>query len=242
MQKVSLFIPCLVDAIMGSVGEATARLLSRMGFALDYHEKQTCCGGPAVSAGYQDLARAAAKHFITIFEKDAVIVSPSGSCVNTVRHDYPRLLADEPAWEERARALAERVYELSQFLVDVAGIEDVNARYNGKIAYHNSCHVLRHLGVEQQPLRLLRKVRGAELVNLNKDKMCCGFGGQFAIKYPYLSSVIVADKVRNFINSGAEVMVLSDPGCLLNLRGYLHRHHPQSSVQHLAEFLAANMV
>ena len=231
----------MVDAIMGSVGEATARLLSRLGFALDYHAEQTCCGEPAVTAGYHDLARAIAKHFITVFENDSVIVSPSGSCVSMIRHEYPRLLVDEPSWARRAQVLAERVYELSQFLVDVAGIEDVKAQYSGKIAYHHSCHVLRHLGVEQQPLRLLQKVRGAELVNLNKDKMCCGFGGQFAIKYPYLSSVIVADKVQNFIDSGAEIMVISDPGCLLNLRGYMRRHHPQSSVQHMAEFLAANM-
>jgi len=241
MPKVSLFIPCAVDAMVVSVGEATVRLLARLGFPLEYHEEQTCCGQPAVSAGHWDLAREAAKRFITIFENDEVIVSPSGSCVSTIRHEYPRLLKAEPEWEQRARAVAERVYELSQFLVDVAGIEDVNAHYSGKVAYHQSCHVLRALGVEKQPQTLLNKVRGAEIVPLNKDKECCGFGGQFALKYPDISAVIVADKAKSFMESGAEVLILSDPGCLLNVRGYLHRHHPQAQVQHLAEFLAANM-
>lgn len=241
MPKVSLFIPCAVDAMVVSVGEATVHLLSRLGFPLEYHAEQTCCGQPAITAGHLDLAKETAKRFITIFEKDEVIVSPSGSCVSTVRHEYPRLLKDEPEWEKRALAVAERVYELSQFLVDVARIDDVNARYEGKIAYHQSCHVLRALGVERQPQVLLEKVAGAEIVPLNKDKECCGFGGQFALKYPDVSSVIVADKVKNFIDSGAEVLILSDPGCLLNVRGYLHRCHPGVSVQHLAEFLAANM-
>lgn len=241
MPKVSLFIPCAVDAVVVSVGEATVKLLARLGFPLEYHAEQTCCGQPAFSAGYLDLARDAAKRFITIFEDDEVIVSPSGSCVSTIRHEYPRLLQDEPDWEKRALAVGERVYELSQFLVDVAGIDDVNAHYQGKVAYHQSCHVLRALGVERQPQMLLEKVRGAEIVPLNRDKECCGFGGQFALKYPDISAVIVADKVKNFIDSGADTLILSDPGCLLNVRGYLHRHHPGPRVQHLAEFLAANM-
>lgn len=241
MPKVSLFIPCAVDTMVVSVGEATVRLLARLGFPLEYHQEQTCCGQPAVSAGHWDLAREAAKRFITIFEQDEIIVSPSGSCVSTVRHEYPRLLKGEPDWEKRALAVGERVYELSQFLVDVAGVEDVNAHYKGKVAYHQSCHVLRALGVERQPQALLAKVKGAEIIPLNRDRECCGFGGQFALKYPDISAVIVADKVKSFIDTGADVLILSDPGCLLNVRGYLHRYHPRAQVQHLAEFLAANM-
>ncbi len=241
MNKVSLFIPCAVDAVLVSVGEATVRLLARLGFDLIYHEEQTCCGQPAITAGYLDLAREAARRFIEIFEEDEVVVSPSGSCVSTIRNEYPRLFADDPEWQQRARQLGQKVYELSQFLVDVAGIEDVNARFEGKLAYHKSCHVLRALGIDRQPQMLLENVKGAELVPMNLAHECCGFGGQFSVKYPYISEAIVGDKVKNFLASGADVLVVSDPGCLLNISGYLHRHHPERKVRHLAEVLAGTI-
>lgn len=238
MSKVSLFIPCAVDTVAVAVGEATVRLLARLGFELQYHEEQTCCGQPTITAGHLDLAREAARRFIRIFEQDEVVVSPSGSCVSTIRHEYPRLFADEPEWQQRAQQLGQRVYELSEFLVDVAHIEDVNARFNGKLAYHKSCHVLRALGIDRQPQILLQNVQGAELVPMNLAHECCGFGGQFAIKYPYISEAIVGDKIKNFLASEADVLVLSDPGCLLNISGFLHRHHPERQVRHLAEVLA----
>lgn len=241
MSKVSLFIPCAVDAVMVAVGEATVRLLARLGFDLEYHEEQTCCGQPTITAGHLDLAREAARCFIRIFEPDEVVVSPSGSCVSTIRHEYPRLFADEPEWQQRAQQLGQRVYELSEFLVNVAHIEDVNARFDGKLAYHQSCHVLRALGIEHQPQILLQNVKGAELVPMNLAHECCGFGGQFSIKYPYISEAIVGDKIKNFLASEADVLVLSDPGCLLNISGYLHRHHPERQVRHLAEVLAGSI-
>lgn len=241
MNKVSLFIPCAVDAVLVSVGEATVRLLARLGFDLEYHGEQTCCGQPAISAGHLDLARESARRFIQIFENDEVVVSPSGSCVSTVRHEYPRLFANEPEWQQRALELGQRVYELSQFLVDVARIEDVNAHFNGKITYHQSCHILRALGIDRQPQTLLQNVRGSELVPMQLAHECCGFGGQFALKYPYISEAIVGDKIKNFLASGADLLVLSDPGCLLNIRGYLHRHHPERQVKHLAELLAGTV-
>lgn len=241
MSRISLFIPCAVDAVLVSVGEGTVRLLAGLGFDLEYHRDQTCCGQPAITAGHWDLARRTARRFIRIFEQDEVVVSPSGSCVSTIRHEYPRLFDDDPAWRQRALQLGQRVYELSQFLVDVAGIEDVNACFAGKVAYHKSCHIYRALGIDRQPQVLLQNVRGAELVPLHLAQECCGFGGQFSFKYPYISEAIVFDKVKNFLASEADVLVLSDPGCLLNIRGYLHRHHPQRQVQHLAEFLAGKV-
>ena len=148
MQKVSLFIPCAVDALMGDVGADTVELLSSLGFDLIYHEEQTCCGQPAVSAGHLEAARDIARRFIEIFEDDEIIASPSGSRVYTAKTDYPRLLAGEGDWQWRAEALGESVWELSQFLVDGSGSEDVNAAVAGKIAYHKSCHILSALGID----------------------------------------------------------------------------------------------
>jgi len=241
MKRISLFIPCAVDALLGDVGADTVTLLSSLGFELIYHEEQTCCGQPAISAGQADLAKDIAKRFIEIFENDEVIVSPSGSCVNTVKNDYARLLQDEPDWHRRALALSKRVYEISQYLVDEALIEDVNASFNGKIAYHKSCHILRALGIDGQPQKLLSNVKGAEIVPLNAADQCCGFGGQFAIKYPQISEAMVRQKTHNFLQSGAERLIVSDPGCLLNIGGYLHRHHPQLKTQHIVSFLAENL-
>jgi L-lactate dehydrogenase complex protein LldE len=239
--KISLFIPCAVDALLGDVGLDTVYLLSRLGFEVVYHEQQTCCGQPAISAGYVDLSREIAKRFIKIFENDEVIVSPSGSCVNTIKHDYPKILQGEQDWQQRALQLGERVFEISQYLVDQAGIEDVNASFDGRIAYHKSCHLLRALGIDEQPQKLLANVKGTEMVALNGAEQCCGFGGQFALKYPLISEAMVRQKTTNFLQSGAQRLIVSDPGCLLNIGGYLHRHHPQLQAQHIVSFLAENL-
>jgi L-lactate dehydrogenase complex protein LldE len=239
--KISLFIPCAVDALLGDVGLDTVLLLSNLGFEVIYHEQQTCCGQPAISAGYLNMACDIAKKFIEIFEDDEVIVSPSGSCVNTIKNDYPRILQGEPDWQKRALSMAKRVFEISQYLVDRAGIEDVNASFNGKIAYHKSCHLLRALGVDEQPQKLLTNVKGAEIIPLNAVEQCCGFGGQFALKYPLISETMVRQKIGNFLQTGAQRLIVSDPGCLLNIGGYLHRHHPQLKAQHIVSFLAENV-
>jgi L-lactate dehydrogenase complex protein LldE len=241
MKRISLFIPCAVDALLGDVGADTVTLLSSLGFDLIYHEDQTCCGQPAISAGQVDIAKDIAKRFIEIFEDDEVIVSPSGSCVNTVKNDYVRLLQDEQSWHQRALTLSKRIYEISQYLVDRALIEDVHASFDGKIAYHKSCHILRALGIDNQPLKLLSKVRGTEIVGLNAADQCCGFGGQFALKYPLISEAMVKQKTQHFLQTGADRLIVSDPGCLLNIGGYLHRHYPHLKAQHIVSFLAENL-
>lgn len=241
MEGVSLFIPCSVDLLLVELGQATVTLLKRAGQNPYYRPEQTCCGHPAITSGHIDLAVGLAKRFVEIFEKDECIVCPAGSCVYTVKHLYPRVLKDEPAWQKRAVGLASRVYELSEYLVDVLGVEDLGAEFQGKVAYHESCSLLRHLGIDRQPKRLIGGVKGAELVPLTEADTCCGFGGEFSIRYPELSGAILGDKVMNFINSGADVLVLSDPGCLLNIAGYISRNHPEKKVMHLAQFLAANL-
>ena len=238
MKEASLFIPCLVDLFLPHIGEAAASLLRRAGVNPLYRRGQTCCGQPAVNAGYRREAKRAAKHFIELFGNDEVIVSPSGSCVWTVKHHYPELLGDEPQWFRRAAELAPRVYELSQYLVDVLHVTDTGAAFEGTLAYHESCHVLRGLGVSAQPKKLISAVKGATLVSLQQDDFCCGFGGEFAFRYPDISGAMVEDKVQNYLDSGADLLILCEPGCLLNIGGYLSRRHPEKKAMHLASFLA----
>jgi L-lactate dehydrogenase complex protein LldE len=242
MRTVSLFIPCVVDLLLPVIGEATVSLLRSLGVNPVYHDEQTCCGLPAFNAGYRQEAKRMAKHFIEVFEDDEVIVSPSGSCVCMVKDHYPELFDGEPAWLRRAEALPPRVNELSQFIVDVLGVEEVGAAYEGKIAYHESCHVLRGLGVSEQPKKLIRAVRGTELVPLNAADDCCGFGGAFAADFPEISQALVQEKVENYIESGADLLVVCEPGCLLNIHGDLSRNHPEKRAVHLASFLADQRV
>ena len=240
MEVISLFIPCTVDLFLPHVGEATVSLLRRTGVRPIYHKEQTCCGQPAINAGYREQAKKAAKHFIRVFGEDEKVVSPSGSCVGIVKHHYPELLAEEPEWRRRAEELSLRIYELSQYLVDIRKIENVGASFEGKVAYHESCHILRSLGVSEQPKRLIKAVKGAELVSLNAADSCCGFGGEFAIHYPDISESMVRDKVEDYLSSGADLLLVSEPGCLFNIGGFLNRNHPGKKVMHLASFLAKN--
>lgn len=239
--EVSLFIPCTVDLMLSQIGQATVQLLRRAGVEPIYHSEQTCCGHPAITSGHDEQAIGLAKRFIQIFENDDHIVCPAGSCVHTVKNLYPLILSGEPECQERALEVGRHLYELSQYLVDVLGIEDLGAEYEGKVAYHESCSLLRHLGISDQPKRLVQKVRGTELVALNEADACCGFGGEFSYRYPDLSGVMVADKVAHFLNSEADILLLSDPGCLLNISGYLDRHHPGKKAMHWAQFLADHM-
>ena len=238
MSNPSLFIPCMVDLFLPDIGEACIRVLRRLDMDPLYHPDQTCCGQPAIHAGYVKKARSSAKHFIDVFGEDEAVVCPSGSCVCTVRDRYPELLQDEPDWLRRAEALAPRVYEFSQYLVDVLRVEDMGGTWDGKVAYHESCRVLRGLGVSEQPKRLIRAVKGADLVPMQGAEVCCGFGGEFSTNYPDISEALVSEKAANYIASGADVLVACDPGCLLNIGGYLHRHHPDKRAVHIAAFLA----
>ncbi|MCJ7493618.1 MAG: (Fe-S)-binding protein, partial [Deltaproteobacteria bacterium] len=207
MKNVSLFIPCTVNLFLPHIGEATVTLLRRLGINPVYHEEQTCCGQPAINAGYQKEAQKAAKHFIKVFGDDEQVVSPSGSCVCTVKYHYPELFENEPEWRRRAEELAPRMFELSQYLVDVLNVEDVGASFAGKVTYHESCHILRGLGVSEQPKKLIKAVQGTQLVPLNAAESCCGFGGEFANNFPDISESMVKDKVENYLSSGADLLL-----------------------------------
>jgi len=236
MNAVSLFVPCAVDLFLPSIAESTVTLLRRAGVDPVYHRGQTCCGQPAYNNGYLKEARKAARHFIELFGDDDVVVSPSGSCACTIKFHYPELFRDDPEWLKRAEDLAPRVY-----LVDVLKVEDFGATFEGRVTFHESCHNLRRLGISAQPRKLVAGVKGAEVVPMNQEDFCCGFGGTFANSYADISESMVQDKVENYLASGADVLLLSEPGCLLNIGGYVSRLHPHRKVMHLANFLTENM-
>ena len=238
MKNVSLFIPCLVDQFLPEIGVAVVEVFRRLGVDFTYDQRQTCCGQPLVNAGDVRGARRIAKRFISIFEESEYIVAPSGSCIHTVKEHYLRLLADEPDWYQRAQDVSLKAYEFSQFLVSVMGVEDVGSSYGGKACLHESCSILRQMGISEEPKILLEHVKGLELNPLKDADACCGFGGEFSVHYPYIAEEIVKDKIENFRESGAEIMVLGEPGCLLNIRGYMSRNGVEGQVKHIAEILA----
>ncbi len=240
-KTVTLFIQCLVDGIYPEVGEAMVKIFRNLGFDLACPTQQTCCGQPAFNAGYRREARVAAKRFIEIFETADTIICPSGSCVTMVRHHSPELFKDDVSWLQRAGQVADKTYELTQYLVDVLEVDDLGARYDGKITYHDSCHLLRNLRVKDQPRRLLRNVSGADFVEMYDSDKCCGFGGSFSVKYADISAAMVEDKVNNIIDSGADTVVGCDMGCLMNIQGMLSRKGSDIKVMHVAQILAGGV-
>ncbi len=230
-------ITCLGDAIFPEVGMATVRLLQRLGHTVDFPRSQTCCGQPHYNSGYHEDARALARQTINTFADSRIVVAPSGSCVAMVKLEYPELFHDDAAWHARAVDLAGRTHELSDFLVNVLGVEDVGARFDGKVTYHMACH-LRGLNLLGEPERLLRKVRGLELVPLERFDECCGFGGSFSVRYPGISGAMVCDKTTFIEKSGADAVVATDAGCLMNIAGRLRRLGSRVRPLHLAQVLA----
>jgi len=237
-KNVTLFVQCLVDGIYPEVGEAMVTIFNKLGISINCPLDQTCCGQPAFNAGYRKAARVAAKRFIEIFEDAESIVCPSGSCVNMVKNDYGELFKDDPKWFERAIQVGQRTFELSQYIVDILKIDDVGASYDGKVTYHDSCHLLRGLGITEQPRRLIRNIKSAELVEMKDSDRCCGFGGTFSIKYPVISTAMVDDKVHNIIASGADTVTGCDVSCLMNIQGRLSRIGSSVKTLHIAQLLA----
>lgn len=239
MTTIQLFATCLVDTFYPEVGEAIVELLSRLGVTVDFPRGQTCCGQPAFNAGLREDARQVTEHMIEVFESvPDDIVSPSGSCVHMIRVNYPELFADDPAWLARARSLAARTFEFSEYLVDRLGVTDVGARWDGTLAYHPSCHLSRGLGIDRQPRALLSAVKGAQIVELPHADECCGFGGIFSVTHPEVSKEMLMKKIENLDASGSPVLVIPDAGCLMHIAGGLHRQGKSQRAVHLAEVLA----
>jgi L-lactate dehydrogenase complex protein LldE len=234
---VSLLVTCLGDAFFPAVGVATVRLLRRLGVRVDFPQAQTCCGQPHFNSGYHGEARDLARHTLRAFDNGRLVVAPSGSCAAMVKLEYPHLFHDDPTWGARARDLAGRTHELSDYLVNVLKVEDVGARFEGRVTYHMACH-LRGLGLAGEPERLLRRVRGLELVPLERADECCGFGGSFSVRYPGISGAMVQDKATFIDKAGVDAVVATDAGCLMNIAGCLRRRGSPVKALHLAEVLA----
>lgn len=236
--RVALFVTCLVDQFAPEVARATLRVLERAGVRASVPEGQTCCGQPFLNDGFPEEAASLARRFVRLFGPFDAVVVPSGSCAATVREFYPRLLSGT-AWEAQAAEVAHRTYELAEFLVRVLGVEDVNARFPHRVAFHPSCHLLRGLGAAGCARALLQRVDGLELAELRHAEVCCGFGGVFSVKFPEVSEAMLADKLHDVESSGAEFLVSTDLGCLLHLQGGALRRGGRARCLHLAEVLAA---
>lgn len=238
--RVSLFVTCLVDQFHPEIGLGMVRVLERLGLTCDFPEAQTCCGQPAFNAGCPDEARRVARQFIRAFLNTEHIVAPSGSCVSFVKRHLPSLFGPGSDEHRDAMAIAARVHEFSEFLVRVLGKNDVGAAFPHRVTYHDSCHLLRELGVKDEPWRLLGHVRGLELVEMPASDTCCGFGGVFSIKQPDISTAMGEDKLGNLRRSGVEYLVACDTGCLMHLRGLISRRGMKMKALHLAEILGGS--
>jgi L-lactate dehydrogenase complex protein LldE len=234
--KVDLLVTCLGDALFPDVGVATVRLLRRVGVEVGFPEAQTCCGQPHFNSGYHDEARTLARHTLRTFARSPLVVCPSGSCAAMVKLEYPELFHDDLKWRARADDLASRTHELSDFLVNVLGVEDVGARFDGRVTYHMACH-LRGLGLLTEPERLLQRVRGLEYVPLERGDECCGFGGSFSVRFPEISGAMIRDKAAFIEQAGVDAVVATDAGCLMNIAGCLRRRGSAIKALHLAEVL-----
>jgi L-lactate dehydrogenase complex protein LldE len=238
--KVQLFITCLAEQFFPSVLVKMVVLLEKLGVEPVFPVKQTCCGQPFFNSGYQTQAREMAKDWLKIFSKsDLPIVSPSGSCVDMVHHHYPELFPNGSAEQELAQSVANRTFEFSDYLVNQLKIIDVGASFPHKVTYHASCHLLRGLGLRNEPKQLLSAVRGINLIPLREEETCCGFGGTFSVIYPEVSRSMMNAKLENIRASGAEFVVAGDAGCLMNIAGGLHKAGSSIRALHLIEILAA---
>ena len=233
-----LFVTCLVDTFYPKTAEAIVSVLNRLGINMDFPQAQTCCGQPQFNAGLRVDARQMAEHMIRTFEKvQGEIVSPSGSCVHMVRHNYPELFADDPVWLPRAQALSRRTFEFTEYLVDVLGVTDLGAKWDGVLTYHASCHLTRGLGIDRQPRALLANVKGATIVELPEAEDCCGFGGIFSVTHPELSAEFLKRKIGNLEKTQSPTLVVADTGCIMHIAGGLHRQGKPQRVVHIAEVL-----
>jgi L-lactate dehydrogenase complex protein LldE len=235
---VQLFVTCIIVTLYPQSGEAVVRVLERAGARVSFPPGQTCCGQPAFNAGLRMQARKMAIQTIRAFEPyPGPVVVPSGSCAAMIRHSYAELFAEDPKWLPRALALAGRTFEFSEFLVDVLGVTDLGARFDGRFTYHSSCHLLRELGVDNQPRALLANVQLADFVELPKTEECCGFGGVFSVEHPEISNAMLERKIAYLEKSGASVVVSCDAGCVTNINGGLHRKNKLQRAVHIADIL-----
>jgi L-lactate dehydrogenase complex protein LldE len=234
--RVSIFVTCVIDQVFPQTGLAMVEVLERAGCEVEFREAQTCCGQPAYNSGFHDEALSVAKHFLRVFEGADYIVTPSGSCAAMISHHYADLFG---ANDERVARITPKVWEFSRFLLEVLHVEDLGARLDRVVTYHDSCHALRELRIKDGPRKLLSRVRGLRLVEMDAAEECCGFGGTFSVKFPEVSGAMARTKIDSIARTGAGTVVSLDSSCLMQLQGALRRAGSNVRTMHLAEVLAS---
>lgn len=222
-QPIAIMVTCMVDQVFPEVGVAAVKLLRRAGYRVEFPYEQTCCGQPFFNSGFRDQAAKLARRAVDLFDRYSAVVLPGGSCAAIIRQEYPHLLADDPIYQDRALALAGRTFELSEFLVHQAGWEPTHAGGRAPVVtYHDSCHMNRMLGLHDEPRTLLRAA-GCDIVEMREPDRCCGFGGVFSIRMPEVSNAMTLEKLRRASETQAPIVVTSDPGCLMQMRGFTEK-------------------
>jgi L-lactate dehydrogenase complex protein LldE len=239
--KASIFITCICDSMYPQVGESMVRVLEKLGVTLDFPPEQTCCGQPALSSGYWEYAKPVAETMLTAFKDSEYIVAPAGSCITAIKEYYPVLFEKNPDQYRQAKELIGKVYEFSEFVVKVLKKEDVGASFPHRVTYHSSCHARRFLNTDQYIHTLLKNIREIDYVPLPHEEACCGFGGTFAVKLPEISEAMVDEKVRNILETKADVLIGTDLSCLMNITGRLRKQKSNVRVMHMAELLDEGM-
>ena len=237
---VSIFIPCFIDQLYPQVGFNMVKVLEKAGCMVQYNTNQTCCGQPAFNAGFRGEAKEVCSKFIKDFSDAEYIVAPSASCVGFIRNYYPSLFNNSSV-HNNVKALAERTFELSEFLVNVLQVDDLGASFPAKATYHDSCAALRECKIKNEPRQLLSKVKGLELVEMNDNETCCGFGGTFAVKFDTISVAMADQKITNAATTNAEYIISTDMSCLMHLEGCIKHKGSGLKVLHLADVLASNL-
>ncbi len=236
--NVQLFIPCFIDQLYPDTAFNMIKVLEKTGCTVKYNASQTCCGQPAFNAGFWDESKAVCSKFIKDFSGTDIIVAPSASCVGFVRNYYGKLF-ENSSMHNDVKDLGNRIFEFSEFMIDVLKVENVGATLNGKATYHDSCAGLRECKIKTGPRKLLANVNGLELVEMNDVETCCGFGGTFAVKFEAISIAMAEQKVDNAIATGADYIISTDTSCLMHLQGYINEKGHKIKTMHLADVLAS---
>ena len=236
--KVQVFIPCFIDQLYPQTGFNTIKVLERAGCTVTYNPSQTCCGQPAFNAGYWGESREVCNKFLNDTAEAEYVIMPSASCAGFVRNYYPTIY-DKSSTPGVTKGLQEKVFELSDFLINVLKIDDLGASLNGKATYHHSCAALRECKLKQEPLQLLSKVKGLELIELPEEETCCGFGGTFAVKFEGISTAMGDQKMDNVKKTGAEFLISTDMSCLMHINGVAEKSSIPVKALHLADVLAS---
>ena len=239
MPKAQLFITCLGDQFYTSTLQNMTRVLERLGVGLIFPPEQTCCGQPLFNNGFEAKTRPVAWNFLRAFgNSDAPVIAPSGSCVSMVKHHYPSLFREGTPEHALAVDISSRIFEFTEYLVNVLKVTDVGAAFPHKVTYHATCHYLREMGLRTEAKALLHGVKGLELIPLKEEETCCGFGGAFTVTYPEVSRAMMENKVNDIIASGADMVVMCEPGCLMNIAGGLHKARANVRAMHIIDLLA----